>query len=521
MVGYSDLEQIGRGGFSVVYAATQTAFRRRVALKVLDISGGEARRLEREAHALGALADIPNVLQAFHITTTTDGRPVLVTALMAGPVPCGLGPDDGRFSLVLRWVRQISEAVDEAHRRGVFHRDIKPANVLLSTDGAAHLADFGIAALEERSTSTTTAFSFSPPFAPPERLTDEESDLGAGDIYSLAATTYAVVVGSPPFGTTTQGGVHGLITRVVAEPLPRPEWMSDRMYAVFARAMAKLPADRYRSAAEFADQLEASVQDRPSLDAAPVEAVHPPLDWTPRPADPPEYTTPRTPSPTPSAGSAREPDGADPIPSGWARRRLGLAVALVVVVAAAVGVVVVGRGDGSAEVASGGASPSTDAPARSTSTTTTVPPVDVEPTLDRCELQGAAELVPGIEYAVDSPQDVQLDADLLCGSSGGDLSGRLQVGAAFPSLGISGGSATGEGAISWIGDAELSSPLEVEVVVDTQTGFQLFMEMRALSGPGAGQIGTAVTELVFELSQGELLQRIDVGGTIEWTGPDG
>jgi serine/threonine protein kinase len=84
--GFVDLVQVGQGGFSVVYAADEIAFTRRVAVKVLNFTGDEARRLEREARALGFLSDIPNIVQVFQITHTSDGRSVLVMALMQEPI---------------------------------------------------------------------------------------------------------------------------------------------------------------------------------------------------------------------------------------------------------------------------------------------------------------------------------------------------------------------------------------------------------------------------------------------------
>ncbi|MSX75053.1 MAG: protein kinase, partial [Actinobacteria bacterium] len=257
--GFVNLVQVGQGGFSVVYSADEIAFTRRVALKVLKFTGDEARRLEREARALGVLSDIPNIVQVFQITHTNDGRSVLVMALMQEPIARETRRGFQQQLDALVWLDQVAQALDKAHLRGVYHRDIKPENILLAADGSANLVDFGIAGLGGLASGTTTAFSFSPPFAPPERLTGTEVDLRAGDIYSLGSTFYAVFTGSAPFGTTTDGGVHGLITRVVTALPDQPEWMNAPTHAAFLTAMAKDPADRFASASEFAAELRRGI----------------------------------------------------------------------------------------------------------------------------------------------------------------------------------------------------------------------------------------------------------------------
>lgn len=255
VAGYTDLTEIGRGGFSVVYSAIQVGLNRPVALKVLHASGSEAHRFAREAAALGALTDVPHVVLAYAIASTSDGRPVMVMPLMADSLarrllagPCS--PTD-----VDRWAYQLAQALAGAHQRGILHRDVKPENVLLTAAGDAYLADFGIAALATMHSSTTTSHSLSPPFAPPERFTGAADPGAPGDVYSLAATLYAALAGVPPFGTEVHGGPLGLMRRVVDDPLPPIAHISPAANEALRRALAKDPAARFTTATEFAEHV--------------------------------------------------------------------------------------------------------------------------------------------------------------------------------------------------------------------------------------------------------------------------
>lgn len=267
--GFVDLIEIGRGGFSVVYSATQLGLNRRVAIKVINASGSEARRFQREATAMGALSDIPHALPALHVTTADDGRPVLVLPLMADSLARLIRRNGAcTRAQVALWAAQLAGALDAAHRLGIIHRDIKPENVLISTRGEVFLADFGIATFDSMEASTTTAFSLSPPHAPPERFTGDDASGEMGDIYSLTSTLFTALVGRSPFGTMNDtGGALGLMSRVANEPVPTIAELPDALNMVFARGMAKNPADRYPSAAELATDLRLALADPAEIPA--------------------------------------------------------------------------------------------------------------------------------------------------------------------------------------------------------------------------------------------------------------
>lgn len=258
--GFTDLVAIGSGGYSAVFSATQVGIGRRVAIKVINVGGDEARRVEREASAMGMLSDLPHVVQIHHVTRTEDGRPALVMTLM--PTSMAQRVESGppvTLDEAGRWLRQVATTLDEAHQRQLFHRDIKPENLLVSERGDAFLADFGIATSPLSAAGTTTSFSLSPPHAPPERLGGGREHAQAGDVYSLGSTIYTAVVGRPPFGTAAEGGVHGLIVRVVEQPLPPSPSLPAPLHAVLATAMAKEPGDRFATAGDLAAAFDRAV----------------------------------------------------------------------------------------------------------------------------------------------------------------------------------------------------------------------------------------------------------------------
>lgn len=254
--GFSDLQLLGRGGFSTVYGATQEDLGRRVAIKVLNLDvtpGVSQRRFERECKVVGILAGVPGIVSVHRSAFTTDGRPCIVMELMEGGSLEQFVRDEGPLEVTdaLQLAAVLSKALAAAHDRGVAHRDIKPGNVLLSGDGTVALADFGIAMVQHLVTSTQTVDSISPPYSPPERLMSGEPDEQLSDIYSLGATLFFGLSGHAPFGTAREGGVSGLVHRVMNDPLPtldRPD-VPAAFLSLVAQMLSKRPDERPAAAA--------------------------------------------------------------------------------------------------------------------------------------------------------------------------------------------------------------------------------------------------------------------------------
>ncbi|MDQ6949849.1 MAG: serine/threonine-protein kinase, partial [Actinomycetota bacterium] len=263
--GLADAVEISRGGYAVVYRAFQAAFDRFVAVKVFnDLAVGEStpETFERECRAIGRISGRSNILTVYDAGTTVYGRPYLVMAYMArgsledrlrreGPLPWG---EAGGIGV------KLAKALQVAHEAGVLHRDVKPGNVLISDDGEPLLADFGIALLTDVTRKGRSRPSFTPAHAAPEVLAGK-LPTAAVDIYSLASTLFALIVGHPAFVEGADSSVRRIMRRVEQDPLPdllRARAVPEAVCRAIEAAMAKSPVDRPPSAAAFGAELEAT-----------------------------------------------------------------------------------------------------------------------------------------------------------------------------------------------------------------------------------------------------------------------
>jgi serine/threonine protein kinase len=258
--GYRVLNQIGEGGFSVVYLAYQEHLDRPVALKVLSISTfdkASMHRFQRECKIAGRLADHPNVVTVLDTGMTRSGRPYIAMEYFEhgslldrlereGPLP---------VAEVLRIGVKLAGALAATHEIAVLHRDVKPQNILVSRYGEPALADFGIARLVDSFDSTRTN-AFTPYHAAPEVLQGRSPGVGS-DLYSLGSTLYQLLAGQTAFDSLPNEGIAQLMLRILSEPpppiarddLPRP--VSDAI----GQAMAKAPEHRFPNAVAFAQRL--------------------------------------------------------------------------------------------------------------------------------------------------------------------------------------------------------------------------------------------------------------------------
>lgn len=296
--GYTVVRMLGSGGMGEVYLVKHPRLPRQDALKVLPASISDdaefRNRFEREAD-LAATLWHPQIV-GVHDRGEFEGRLWISMDYVGGSdaaklcreqYPQGMPVDE-----VVDVVLSVAEALDHAHEQQLLHRDVKPGNILI-TDGPREkrrilLTDFGIARYAD-DTSGLTATNItvgSVYYSAPEQLTGDEVD-GRADQYSLAATAYHLLTGSPPFAHTNSAVV---ISGHLSKPPPRASEAHPELAPlddVLTKAMAKDPADRYASCVAFAAALRENartlVADRSAVAMAPPvsEPVRPTPDEAP------------------------------------------------------------------------------------------------------------------------------------------------------------------------------------------------------------------------------------------------
>jgi predicted Ser/Thr protein kinase len=254
--GYRIEAVIGRGGMGVVYRARQEALDRIVALKLLapDLAGDAAfrARFQREAKVAASI-EHPNVLPV-HEAGEQDGALFIAMRYVDG-TDLGAVIESGppRLHEVLRVIREVAAALDAAHARGLVHRDVKPANILISAaDGHVYLGDFGLTKFAgSHSITETGQFVGTVDYVSPEQVQGQRVDART-DIYALGCVLFHALTGRVPYPRDTAFST--LWAHVNDPPPPVTEarpGLPRELDAVFVRAMAKDPADRYPSAGDL------------------------------------------------------------------------------------------------------------------------------------------------------------------------------------------------------------------------------------------------------------------------------
>ncbi len=244
-LGFDGIEEIGRGGFGVVYRCAQPQLDRSVAVKVLtnDLDPDNLDRFMREQRAMGRLSGHPHIVTVLQVGTTLSGRPFIVMPYHGkGSLwsrVSGRGPQDWRD--VLSIGVKLAGALEAAHHAGILHRDVKPGNVLLTDYGEPQLTDFGLARIAGGFETRAGVVIGSPAFIAPELL-EGATPTTASDVFSLGATLFCALTGHPPMG------------RPVPELL-RERGLPDDVIAVIELAMTRDPSGRPTSAAGYGEQL--------------------------------------------------------------------------------------------------------------------------------------------------------------------------------------------------------------------------------------------------------------------------
>jgi serine/threonine-protein kinase len=265
----------------VVYLASDPMLNRQVAMKTVDLSveTPEEReflreRLLRDARAAAVLKH-PNIVAIYDVFEDS-GRAYLVMEYIEGESLAALLKNNPLpdASAVLKVLRQMADALDYTHARGVIHRDIKPANVMIDSTGTTKIMDFGIARITDARTNTPTGMVMGTvEYMAPEQILGEPVD-GRADQFALAVVAYQMMTGSTLFGPNTMAT---LTYKLVHEPAPLPcsrnTSLPRGVDAVLAKALSKKPADRFSSCSEFAEALALAFSDAPTAPMAPATQV--------------------------------------------------------------------------------------------------------------------------------------------------------------------------------------------------------------------------------------------------------
>jgi serine/threonine-protein kinase len=263
--GYVVERQLGAGGMATVYLARDAKHQRQVALKVLHPDLAVSLGPERFRREITTAAQLqhPHILGVYDSGETATGQLWFTMPYVEGESLRDRLRREGQLPAgdSIRITREIASALAYAHQRGIIHRDIKPENVLLTQQGDALLADFGIArALSANANDTgLTATGLAvgtPQYMSPEQASGERTLDARSDVYSLGALLYEMLAGEPPF---TGPSAQAVIAKMLSSAPPsvrgvRPA-VSPSIDTAIQRALAPVQADRWPSASEFAHAL--------------------------------------------------------------------------------------------------------------------------------------------------------------------------------------------------------------------------------------------------------------------------
>jgi eukaryotic-like serine/threonine-protein kinase len=270
------LEQlIGRGGMAAIYKARDSRNNRIVALKLLNVQHNtdteKVERFRREAQSAAALRH-PHIVPIYEIGSADGYYYIAMRYISSGSLHDAIerkGPLPVKESCAI--FHQIASALDAAHAKGIVHRDVKPSNILISDNGTAYLADFGVARVAGREMLTEYgALVGTPEFMSPEQIKGNPVD-GRSDIYSLGLSLYMALTGKAPFS----GPTAAVLYKQAHTPPPLPRQLNSAlplaMDRILKKSLEKEPSKRYQKAADLAQELCRAAQ--PALNQWPGAAL--------------------------------------------------------------------------------------------------------------------------------------------------------------------------------------------------------------------------------------------------------
>jgi serine/threonine protein kinase len=262
---YRVVAPLGEGGMAAVYQAYQPSVDRFVALKVLSRYFTNdpqfLERFRREAKTVAQLQH-PHILPVFDFGESDSYAFLVMPFVQGGTLAQLLNGSPVSMTVTARVIRQVCEALDYAHAKGIVHRDIKPSNILIDERGNCLVADFGLARIAEGATKLTQtgAVMGTPAYMSPEQA--DGKDVGPqSDIYSVGIVLYEMLTGRVPFEAETPIAV---AIKHLTAPLPPPRILNPALIpeieAVVLKALARSRSDRFSSAEALVASLTTALQ---------------------------------------------------------------------------------------------------------------------------------------------------------------------------------------------------------------------------------------------------------------------
>jgi len=249
---------LGHGAMGVVYLAFDPLLKRPLAIKTVREFGSDPEasllRFQREAEISARLSH-PNIVTVHDVGLDPETGPFLAMEFIDGVPLADLIQQGIPTESAIHLLLQGMSALQAAERAGITHRDVKPANILVSHDGRLKLMDFGIARGEGTRLTQTGQIIGTPSYTAPEALVGVEPS-AVSDRYAFAVTAFQMLTSELPFECTT---IAATLFRIAHEAPLFPQQMAPALRAVFEKALAKRPEDRYADLAGFMGDLIAAV----------------------------------------------------------------------------------------------------------------------------------------------------------------------------------------------------------------------------------------------------------------------
>jgi WD40 repeat protein len=285
---YEIIERIGQGGMGTIYRAQQLRLNREVAIKLIPegrlAGNADITRFRFEAMAAAEL-DHPNILPIYDVGEEDGQHYFSMPLLEGGSLESRIESFKSDPKTVATIMKKIADAMHYAHQRGILHRDLKPANILMRDDGEPLVCDFGLAKRlsgDSASLTQTGQMLGSPAYLAPEIVSGKASASVTSDLYALGIVLYQLLVGHVPFRAQSQLDV---MRQSVENEAPKPRSLNSGvprdLETICLKCLEKEPSHRYKSAAEFGEDLQRWLNGEP-IQASPSGVPARVWKWTKR-----------------------------------------------------------------------------------------------------------------------------------------------------------------------------------------------------------------------------------------------